>query len=33
VIEVGLGHTARCHLYTDKPIVEVGTASTSASVP
>ena len=33
VIEVGLGHTARCHLYADKSIVEAGTASTSASVP
>jgi hypothetical protein len=24
VFEVGVGHTARCHLYADKPIEEVG---------
>src|SRR6266508_1952586 len=33
VFEVGLGHTARCHLYADKPIVEVGTESASAAIP
>ena len=30
VFEVGLGHTARCHLYAGKSIVEVGAASASA---
>jgi peptide/nickel transport system ATP-binding protein len=30
VIEVGLGHTARCHLYGDKSTVEVARASASA---
>jgi oligopeptide/dipeptide ABC transporter ATP-binding protein len=30
VFEVGLGHTARCHLYADKSTVEVGGASASA---
>jgi hypothetical protein len=24
VFEVGVGHTARCHLYADKPIEAVG---------
>jgi oligopeptide/dipeptide ABC transporter ATP-binding protein len=33
LFEFGLGHTARCHLYADKAIVEVATASASAPVP
>jgi peptide/nickel transport system ATP-binding protein len=27
VFEVGVGHTARCHLYADKPIEAVGSAA------
>ncbi|HEU5098484.1 MAG TPA: ABC transporter ATP-binding protein [Roseiflexaceae bacterium] len=30
VFEVGVGHTARCHLYADKPIQEVGAATAPA---
>jgi peptide/nickel transport system ATP-binding protein len=30
LVEVGLGHTTRCHLYGDKSTVEVGAASASA---
>jgi oligopeptide/dipeptide ABC transporter ATP-binding protein len=32
VFEVGVGHTARCHLYADKPISEVAVASAPAPI-
>jgi len=32
VFEVGVGHTARCHLYADKPIEAVGGVAASAPI-
>jgi peptide/nickel transport system ATP-binding protein len=32
VFEVGLGHTARCHLYADRPIREVAAAAAPAPI-